>query len=104
MHTEFGEIGRLVPKNTKFLVAELLPVHRTNSDVDDGGLLQKIEALVEPVRSASVEMNITILCTQSGYLVKDGNKRTVAFYEIGLKSGTDAISFPVFVLTPNNGT
>lgn len=98
LKTEIGSIGRLTPRDGKFLVSELLPVLRANSDVEDGGLCAAIEALFEPVRLGNVSMNVTVLSANFDQVVKDGNKRTVAFYEITRESNVNEISFPVFVL------
>lgn len=101
LKTEFGQIGPLVPNatdgETKFRVAELVPLLRNNSGVDDG-LLQKIDAFVEKDKRGEVDYNVTIFDHGNDLVIKDGNKRTVAFFERRKGSSNDAIAFPVFVV------
>lgn len=104
LKTEFGQIGPLVPAAThgemKFRVAELVPLLRNNPGVDDG-LLTKIEAFVEKDERGEVEYNVTIFDHGNDLVIKDGNKRTAAFFERRKGSSNDAIAFPVFVVQPD---
>ena len=101
LKTEFGKIGPLVSNATdgekKFCVAELLPILRNNPGVDDG-LLTKIDAFVEKDMRGEIEYNVTILDQGNDLVIKDGNKRTVAFFERRKGASNDAIVFPVFVV------
>jgi len=101
LKTEFGQMGPLVPNathgETKFRVAELVPLLRGNPGVDDG-LLTKIDAFVEKDKRGEVEYNVTIFDHGNDLVIKDGNKRTVAFFERRKGSCNDVIAFPVFVV------
>ena len=105
LKTEFGQIGPLVPNATdgqkKFCVAELVPVLRNNPGVDDG-LLTKIDAFVEKDKRGEIDYNVTIFDHGNDLVIKDGNKRTVAFFECRKGSSNDAIAFSVFVVQIDN--
>ncbi len=103
LKTEFGVIGRLHPSVTsgckKFLVSEIVPTLRANPDVNDDGLLQRIERIVELEDIGAVEYNTTILDGGLELVIKDGNKRTIAYFERFREKG-DQRAFDVFVLRP----
>lgn len=100
LKTEFGPIGPLVPSasdgEVKFRVHEVAPILRANPGVDDGGLLAKIEALIEADARGQIQYNVTIFHHGGELIVKDGNKRAIAFYERRKGSG-NRIEFPVFI-------
>jgi hypothetical protein len=102
LKTEFGAIGPLTPQGDKFLVSELLPRLRANPAVQDDGLRQRIESLLEPMRRGEVSINITVLREGNLYYVKDGNKRAVARYELAVQSGDDSVSLNVHILVPRD--
>jgi len=101
LKTEFGEIGTLIPSATegdkKFRVSEVVPTLRTNPNVDDGGLLAEIEDFIEKDRLGKVEYNVTIFDFGNEFIMKDGNKRTIAFYENRKDSGIDYIEYHVYL-------
>ena len=101
LKTEFGQIGPFVPRASdgerKFRIAEIVPLLRSNPGADDE-LLRRIEGFVEKDSRGEVRYNVTILLQGSEYIVKDGNKRTIAFYERRRESMTHLIEFPVFVV------
>lgn len=109
LKTEFGQVGPLIPSaedgEQKFRVSEILPILRANPGVDDGGLLRAIEVFIEKDRRGEVEYNVTIFNFGNEFVIKDGDKRTIAFYENRKGLGSDAIEFPVFIVSwtePNN--
>jgi len=101
LKTEFGQIGPLIPTASdgerKFRIAEIVPLLRSNSGVDDE-LLRTIEGLVDKDSRGEVTYNVMVLLQGSEYIVKDGNKRAIAFYERRRESTTHLIDFPVFVV------
>jgi len=103
LKTEFGEIGTLIPTTTegekKFRVLEVVPILRANPDVNDGGLLRAIETFIEKDLVGEVEYNVTIFDYGSEYMVKDGDKRSIAFYENRRGSESDVIEYPVYVVS-----
>jgi hypothetical protein len=104
LKTEFGQIGPLVPAQQigerKFLVSEIVPILRANRDVPDGGLLESIEAVMGKVARNEVEFNITILLLNGEIIVKDGNKRTIAYYENRKNLNQTEIHYEVYVVEP----
>jgi hypothetical protein len=104
MKTEFGVIGRLIPPATdganKFRVSEVVPTLLSNPDENDDGLLHAIESFIETDQRNEVEYNVTIFYNGSEYIIKDGDKRSVAFYENRINSNNDSIEYPVYVVSP----
>lgn len=100
LRTEFGAIGPVNPDNDKFLVRELIPKLRAHPEVPDGGLLERIEKLREPLRAGAVPLNVSVLKLGDAYYIKDGNKRSIASYENMIEAGDYAIAFRVYVLIP----
>ncbi len=102
LKTEFGVIGDIVPKTSegevKFTVSELVPALRNNPDVNDDGLLNKIEAIIEKEKNNEIEFNVTVLSLKNELVLKDGNKRTVVFYENRRTNLGQVINYPVYVL------
>lgn len=103
LKTEFGQIGVLLPPamhgERKFRVREVAPVLRSNPEVDEGGLLREIDAFIEKDERGEVQYDVTIFRQGTDLVVKDGNKRTIAFYE-RRKGSSDEIEFPVFIVEP----
>ncbi|MDO8310393.1 MAG: hypothetical protein Q7T25_00490 [Sideroxyarcus sp.] len=85
LKTEFGPIGSLLPAaksgERKFLVSEIVPMLRANRTIPDGGLLQSIETIMKTEAKNEVDFNITLLSLNGEIIIKDGNKRTIAYYE-----------------------
>ncbi len=104
LKTEFGSIDSLHPPQKigerKFLVSEIVPILRANRDIEDGGLLQSIEAVMKNESKGGVEFNITILRLNGETIIKDGNKRTIAYYENRKNLNITAIHYDVYVVSP----
>lgn len=102
MKTEFGDIGRLTPSATegqkKFRVSEVVPILRANPDVDDRGLLKAIDTFIQKDRVGEIDYNVTIFNLENEYIIKDGDKRTIAFYENRKSSKYGDIEYPVYVV------
>jgi hypothetical protein len=103
LKTEFGEIGPLIPGaeegEKKFLVSELVPVLKEHPEVEDNGLLKEIEEFMAKDKRGEVSYNVTIFDFGSEYIIKDGDKRSIAFYENNRTSGSDTIDYPVFIVS-----
>lgn len=99
LKTEFGTIGsRIAPRTygeRKFRVCEVLPMLQANPSLDKP-MFRKVEQFMEKDGRGAVEYNVTILRSGIDLIVKDGNKRTIAFYE-RRKGVSDQIDFPVFL-------
>jgi hypothetical protein len=102
LKTEFGQLGPYVCSETdrqdKFSVAEGLPLLRRDPDADPA-MLASIERLIVAHREGRVEYNITLLQNGDSVIIKDGNKRTIA-YHAEQQGADDRIVYPVFVVEP----
>ena len=58
-----------------------------------------IEAFVEADKLGEVKYNVTIFNYGNALVIKDGNKRTIAFYE-RRKESADDIEFFVYIVEP----
>lgn len=101
LKTEFGQLGwvsaRISDGQRKFRVAEVVPVLRLNPGADDK-LLECIEYFIDREARGEVDYNVTIIKHGPDLIVKDGNKRTIAFYERRHGSSESGIDFPVFIV------
>ena len=52
---------------------------------------------IEKDSLGEVEYNVTIFDFGNTFIMKDGNKRTIAFYERRKEAGNDVIEYPVFI-------
>lgn len=104
LKTEFGPIGPLLPEaeegQAKFRVSEIVAILRANPEVENNGLLEAVEEFMIKDKRGEVSYNITIFDFETEYIIKDGDKRAVAFYENNKTAGSDTIEFPVFVVSP----
>jgi hypothetical protein len=102
LKTEFGQIGHLSPDagkgQRKFRVREVVPLLRANPGVD-ARLLRAIEDFVKKDELGEVEYNVTLYYDGSELVMKDGDKRTIAFYERRKDLGDDTIQYPVFIVS-----
>jgi hypothetical protein len=105
LKTEFGQIGCLKaphgPGERKFRVAEVLPLLEANPGID-APMLRSIRFFMLKDECAELVLNTTILNLGSDLVIKDGNKRTIAFFERRRASGDD-IAFRVHVVQPVQG-
>jgi hypothetical protein len=103
LKTEFGQIGPLIPSaeegEKKFRVSEIVPILKANPKVQDNGLLVAIEEFMAKDKRGEVSYNVTIFDTGSEYIIKDGDKRSIAFYENNKTFNSDIIDYPVFVVS-----
>ncbi|MES9838687.1 MAG: hypothetical protein AB2653_09440 [Candidatus Thiodiazotropha endolucinida] len=104
LKTEFGEIGPLIPSakegEKKFLVSEIVPILKANPEVEDNGLLVAIEDFMAKDKRGEVTYNnITIFDIGQEYIIKDGDKRSIAFYENNKTHNSDIVDYPVFVVS-----
>jgi len=101
LKTEFGAIDTLAPQSCngekKFLVSDIYSALCSNPSIDDGGLLQSIEEIRIAESNNEVEFNITALFQNNELVIKDGNKRTIAFYENRRNSHPLKMNFKLFV-------
>jgi len=70
---------------------------RSNPHTDDK-LMQTIEAFVEADKRGEVKYNVTIFNYGNDLVIKDGNKRAIAFYERRKESASDDIEFLVYIV------
>lgn len=104
LKTEFGEIGSLVPPQRggehKFLVSEIVPLLRANRHIPDGDLLRKIESIMGKEARNEIEFNVTVFSRNGEAIVKDGNKRTIAFFENRRQRNNAEINYEVYLVVP----
>ena len=102
LKTEFGQIGPYVcsegDRQAKFSVGEVLPLLGRDTSADPT-MLASIEALIVAHREGRVEYNITLFLIGGAVIIKDGNKRTIAYH--AAQQGSEArIVYPVFIVEP----
>ncbi len=106
LKTEFSQIGPLIPSSItgqgKFIVSEIVQILRANPDVKDDGLLQSIEALIEKETNDEIDFNITLFKMNEEFIIKDGNKRTIAFFENRRHLNQDNIRYEVYLVNSIN--
>lgn len=82
LKTEFGQLGTLTPPpasgEPKFRVAQVLPALR---QLPDGGDLRNRIEMFLRMNEADIDYNVTIMRIGPDFIVKDGNARTIAYYE-----------------------
>lgn len=100
LKTEFGHMGPLAPPRTdgeqKFRISEVLPLLKANPGAGDA-LLPNIQGIMKLDESGKVDYIVTIMRIGSDLIVKDGNKRTIAYFE-RRKSFGKLIDFPVYLV------
>ena len=100
LKTEFGQIGSIVVANSdaqsKFRVAEVLPLLEAHAGLDDP-MLEKIRTFMRKDESGQVHFNTTLLRVGGELIIKDGNKRTIAFFE-RRRGWTDNVEFSVHLV------
>lgn len=100
LKTEFGELGPLRPPSRegarKFLVSEVWPALEATPGADDA-MHTAIARFMRKDEYGDVDYNITLVLFDGEVIVKDGNKRTIAFYE-RRRTFAGSIEFPVFVV------
>src|SRR2546425_5729145 len=100
LKTEFGQIGPFAAPaqqgEKKFRVSEVIPILETNPGADDK-MLARIREFIEKDERGEVSYNLTLMRCERDFVVKDGNKRAIAFYE-RRKVAADPIELPVFVV------
>lgn len=101
LKTEFGELGGIksmkVFDRNKFLVSEVMTILR-RSDCSDKISLQSIEYFTKIDGENKLELKITIFNDGTDYIIKDGNKRAVAFYERRININKNNIIFPIYLI------
>ena len=109
MRTEFGQLGPFTSAALfgadKFLVRQVLSTLRDiqSPDVGSAQTLEGIERFMAMNASGMLEakLRITVLVEDAGYIIKDGCKRAVAFYEKWRSLESDGTVFPIYLLIPN---
>src|SRR5205807_120016 len=100
LKTEFGKIGPFPAPSQggerKFSVSEVLPLLNANIEAD-AKMRADILTFIGMDERGEVSYNVTLMRVNDEYIVKDGNKRTIAFFE-GRRDQHDVIEFPVFVV------
>lgn len=101
LKTEFGELGGInsgkVFDRNKFLVREVMTILR-RSDCSDKKSLSSIEYFMKMDEAGELEFKITIFHDNTEYIIKDSNKRAVAFYERRKKINENNIIFPFYLI------
>lgn len=105
LKTEFGQIGSAVASTSdgqqKFHVAEVLPLLEAHPELD-AGMLQKIRMFMREDESGRVVFNTTIMRIGAELVLKDGNKRTIAYFE-RRRDWNDGTEFAVYLVEGLDG-
>ncbi len=101
LKTEFGELGGIksleVFGRNKFLVKEVMTILKS-PNCSDSESLSSIEYFMKRDETGKLEYKITIFRENTDYIIKDGNKSAVAFYERRKKIIGNNIFFPVYFI------
>lgn len=100
MKTEFGDLGNSKAPATegqkKFRVSEVLPTLKKDLS-HDKSLRKRVESFLAK-DEADIEYNTTIMREGDELIMKDGNARSIAFYERRRNGAEDEIEYPVFLV------
>jgi len=85
-------------RDRKYLVKEQLPF-MGYADIDDGGHIETIKDYMKKLENnEQLDMIITVLKQIDDFILVDGNKRTVAFYEYSKKREIKNINYQIYIL------
>ena len=75
-------------------------LNRTENHSNKNSLdkLRSIEYFIKKDEEGELEFKPTIYHENNDYVIKDGNTRSVAFYERRKKSNVDDISLPIYLI------
>ncbi len=74
-----------------------MPVLQGSNHPDDSALLS-IQQFMAMEAEGTLDLIVTLLKSDAGYVILDGNKRVVAFYEQRKQQKSDGTALPVFVI------
>ncbi len=101
LKTEYGDLGGIISreiiKRSKFLVSEVMAILK-RPDCSDEKSLDSIEFFIKKNEAEECEYIISIFHDKTDYIIKDGNKRAVAFYEKRKAINKDNITFPIYII------
>lgn len=105
LKTKFGELGEIqsieVFNRDKFLVKEVIPIlmrTENHSNKYAQKALNEIKEFIIKDKADELEYKISIFQeVNAGYVIEDGNKRSIAFYE-RRKTNEKNISFPIYLI------
>ncbi|HLQ33696.1 MAG TPA: hypothetical protein VK457_13500 [Chloroflexota bacterium] len=83
--------------HSPFLVKDVMPVLQGSNHPDDSALLS-IQQFMAMEAEGTLDLIVTLLKSDAGYVILDGNKRVVAFYEQRKQQKSDGTALPVFVI------
>lgn len=102
MQTIFQKPGYLEARSSVgrefFLVSDVLPTLR-RADHPDDQVLCSVELFMAKDAAGTLELTVTVLHQDGAYVVLDGNKRAVAFYERRMGAGPDETALPIYLIT-----
>lgn len=82
----------------KYRVREQLEAME-GADIDDGGHLETIKRYIDRLEAKEpLDMIAIAVQEDEGYMLVDGNKRAIAYYEICKNGAVNGIDYPVYVL------
>lgn len=104
LRTEFSTLGLLQSRDLtgedKFRLRDIVPLLRTNPGNEDcDKMLAKVQQWIEKDARGEIDYNSTVIFEAGEPVLKDGNHRTLAFFE-RRKHVEEMIVFPVFVARP----
>ncbi len=97
LHSAFGKQDWGMDEPGKFLISEVYPL-MVSPSCPDVSFLAKVQEYMGKIKSNQMEFVITILKRGRHLMVVDGNKRTIAYFEIIKQVENKIINYPVFLL------
>lgn len=86
----------------KYLVKEILPSLQ-GRELNDGGHIQTIEKYMKMfAKGDHIDMIVSSVEYNNDFMLIDGNKRSVAYYETMKSHNIDNIDFTIYIIPINN--
>ena len=89
-----------VRKEPKYKIQEAYSALEKTKNVDQQSIYNWmcVNEYIRLIGQGSLELIITAVNTNHGYMIIDGNKRATAFYEYHRIQGKESIDFPLYIL------
>ncbi len=104
LKTIFKDIGGITALKERgrdrFIIEEIIPLLEKYPNLDKR-FENNVRAIIEADRYSLIEFKVTVFNSGSGYIVVDGNKRAIAFFNKNIQDRREQISFLVYVLNPS---
>ena len=102
LETIWGHLGGVFSfreyGHSRFQVSEVLATLR-NPQCRDSSLLHRIENFIRLIAKGYKNFNVILGKIGNNYIILDGNKRTVAYYEYAREKGITDLNLPVYIVS-----